>query len=149
LFQHFAPRVKTFMLRSGASGAAAEEIARQTTMSVWRRAREFKPSAAGAAAWIFTIARNLRIAALRRERRGGAAAVDNDTDVAEPQVDALPTHESQVAAAQVEDCVRAAMAQLSNKQLRALERSFFEDKPGGEIAELLGPRLRSVLGHTS
>ena len=27
LFEHFAPRVTTFMLRSGASGATAEEIA--------------------------------------------------------------------------------------------------------------------------
>ncbi len=38
LFQHFAPRVKTFMLRSGASEAAAEEIAQETMLSVWRKA---------------------------------------------------------------------------------------------------------------
>lgn len=77
LFQHFAPRVKTFMLRSGASESAAEEIARQTMLSVWREADSFKPGAAGAAAaWS---ARNLRIDALWRERRGGATvASDNN-----------------------------------------------------------------------
>ena len=149
LFQHFAPRVKTFMLRSGASELAAEEIARQTMLSVWRKANSFKPGTAGAAAWIFTIARNLRIDALRRAPRGVAAAVEGDNDGAEPQVDDRLTRESQVAAAQVEHCVRQAMAQLSNEQLREIERSFFKDKPESEIAALLGPRLRSLLGHTS
>ena len=69
LFEHFAPRVKTFMLRSGASEATAEEIAQETMLTVWRKADSFVPGSAGAAAWIFTIARNLRIDALRRERR--------------------------------------------------------------------------------
>lgn len=41
------------------------------------------------------------------------------------------------------------MAQLSNEQMREIERSFFKDKPESEIAALLGPRLRSLLGHTS
>ena len=35
LFQHFAPRIKTFMLRSGASEAMAEEIAQETMLTVW------------------------------------------------------------------------------------------------------------------
>ncbi len=144
LFQHFAPRVKTFMLRSGASEAAAEEIAQETMLSVWRKADSFKPDTAGAAAWIFTIARNQRIDAFRRERRGGAVEVDNDKDIAEQRVDERLTPESQVAAGQLEDCVRQAMAQLSNEQLRVIELSFFEDKPHGEIAELLQIPLGTV-----
>ena len=70
LFEHFVPRVKTFALRSGASGAIAEEIAQETMLTVWRKADSFVPGSTGAAAWIFTISRNLRIDALRRERRG-------------------------------------------------------------------------------
>ncbi|HEX5845126.1 MAG: sigma-70 family RNA polymerase sigma factor [Rhodoplanes sp.] len=144
LFQHFAPRVKTFMLRSGASEAAAEEIAQETMLSVWRKADSFKPDTAGAAAWIFTIARNQRIDAFRRERRGGAVEVDSDQDIAESQVDERLTPESQVAAGQLEHYVRRAMAQLSNEQLRVVELSFFEDKPHGEIAELLQIPLGTV-----
>ena len=71
LFEHFAPRVKTFALRSGVSAATAEELAQETMLTVWRKADSFVPGSAGAAAWIFTIARNLRIDALRRERRNG------------------------------------------------------------------------------
>src|SRR5271157_3568533 len=68
LFEHFAPRVKTFMLRSGASEATAEEIVQETMLTVWRKADSFVLGSTGAAAWIFTISRNLRIDALRRER---------------------------------------------------------------------------------
>ena len=41
LFDHFAPRVKTLMLRSGVSDATAEEIAQQTMLIVWRKADLF------------------------------------------------------------------------------------------------------------
>ena len=101
LFEHFAPRVTTFMLRSGASGETAEEIAQETMLSVWRKANLFVPGSAGAAAWIFTIARNLRIDALRREKRG-SAVIDRDVAV-EPQID------ERLAAVQLEQCVREAM----------------------------------------
>jgi RNA polymerase sigma-70 factor, ECF subfamily len=145
LFEHFAPRIKTFMLRSGAREATAEEIAQETMLAVWRKADSFVPGSTGAPAWIFTIARNLRIDALRREKREipGKLDIDKD-DAAEPQIDERPTPESQVATVQLEQCVRRAIAQLSNEQLRVIELSFFEDKPHGEIAELLRIPLGTV-----
>jgi RNA polymerase sigma-70 factor (ECF subfamily) len=141
LFEHFAPRVKTFMLRSGASGATAEELAQETMLTVWRKADSFVPGSSGVAAWIFTIARNLRIDALRRKRRG-ELDLSKDTGL-EPHLDER-TPEVQVSAAQLEQCVRKAMAQLSNEQLRVIELSFFEDKPHGEIAEQLQIPLGTV-----
>src|SRR4029453_5146265 len=69
LFEHFAPRVKGLMLKAGASSGDAEEIAQETLLAVWRKAAQFDPVSAGAAAWIYTIARNLRIA-----QGGGRAA---------------------------------------------------------------------------
>ena len=59
------------MQRSGVSEARAEELAQETMLAVWRKAALFDPASTGAAAWIFTIARNLRIDAHRREQRGG------------------------------------------------------------------------------
>ena len=116
LFEHFAPRVKTFMLRSGASEAMAEEIAQETMLTVWRKAGLFVSGSRGAAAWIFTIARNLRIDALRREQRGRASNSVSDNDhtriAGEPCVDEWLTPEAQFAAAQSEENVRKAMAQL-------------------------------------
>src|ERR1700722_5475957 len=66
LFLHFAPRVKAYLLRRGLSGPVAEELAQEAMLTVWRRAAQFDPARAGAAAWIFAIARNLCIDAARR-----------------------------------------------------------------------------------
>jgi RNA polymerase sigma-70 factor (ECF subfamily) len=141
LFEHFAPRVKTFMLRSGASEACAEEVAQETMLSVWRKAALFDPTTSGAAAWIFTIARNLRIDALRREQRGGTRDPDADIDQG---VDDAPPPDARLAALQSETRVRAALAELSEEQMRVVELSFFEDKAHAEIAELLRIPLGTV-----
>ena len=141
LFEHFAPRVKTFALRSGASAATAEELAQETMLTVWRKANSFFPGSTGAA-WIFTIARNLRVDALRRERHNGCE-FDIDRDIAiASRVDEQLTPESQVAAVQLEQCVRKAMGRLSNEQLRVIELSFFDEKAHAEIAKPL--QFRSV-----
>lgn len=144
LFEHFVPRVKTFALRSGASGAIAEEIAQETMLTVWRKADLFVPGSTGAAAWIFAISRNLRIDALRRERRGDREVDINWETAIESRVDGQLTPESQFAAVQLEQCVRKAMAQLSSEQLRVIKLSFFEEKAHGEIAEQLQIPLGTV-----
>jgi hypothetical protein len=38
LFNHFAPRVKSYLLRMGATAETAEELAQETLLTVWRRA---------------------------------------------------------------------------------------------------------------
>jgi RNA polymerase sigma-70 factor, ECF subfamily len=142
LFEHFAPRIKTFMQRSGLSEANAEELAQETMLVVWRKAALFDHASAGAAAWIFTIARNLRVDAHRRERRGGVIEV---TGVgAEFQVDESPQPDSRVAAMQSEERVRLAVTQLSTDQVHVIELAFFEEKAHAEIARTLGIPLGTV-----
>ena len=111
-------------------------------LTVWRKADLFVAGSQGAATWIFTIARNLRIDALRREQRGNASSSESDNDDARASpssshLDKQLTPEAQFAAAQSEESVRKAMAQLSNEQLRVIELSFFEEKTHSEIAQHL------------
>ena len=49
LFEYFAPRIKSFLLRSGANEASAEELAQETMLAVWRKAASFDPESSGAA----------------------------------------------------------------------------------------------------
>jgi RNA polymerase sigma-70 factor (ECF subfamily) len=142
LFAHFAPLVKTFMRRSGVTETSADELAQETLLLVWRKASLFDPSTAGAAAWIFTIARNIRIDAHRRGRRGGLTET-SDVD-AEFQVDESPGPDSHLAAVQAETRVRAALAELSEEQRRVLELSFYQEKAHGEIARILQIPLGTV-----
>ena len=69
LFRHFAPRVKAFLMKSGAGAALAEECAQDVMATLWQKAHLFDPARASVATWVFTIARNKRIDALRKARR--------------------------------------------------------------------------------
>ena len=142
LFSHFAPRIKTFMQRSGTSEARAEELAQETMLAVWRKAALFNPDSASAATWIFTIARNLRIDAFRREHRGGAIEI-SDIEI-EFRVDESPLQDTRLATAQADQRVRTALKMLSEDQMRVIELSFFDEKAHEEIARILDIPLGTV-----
>jgi len=137
-FHHFAPRVKTYLLRLGLPPARAEELAQETMLLVWRKAGQFDPAGASAAAWIFTIARNLRIDAARRDRLA-AADVDPLEDAPPP-----PAADSVLDAAQRAERLRAAIALLPPEQAEVLRLSFFDDRPHGELERALGIPLGTV-----
>ena len=142
LFAFFAPRVKGYLQRTGTSEAQAEEIAQETLLAVWRKARLYDPGNASAATWIFTIARNLRIDSLRRERRGGAIRVE-DVE-AEFVVDGAPLADARLLTTEMEARVRKAMKALPSDQMRVIEMSFFEERPHSEIARVLKIPLGTV-----
>jgi RNA polymerase sigma-70 factor, ECF subfamily len=142
LFEYFAPRIKTFMRRSGASEQSADELAQEALLTVWSKAKLFDPGSVGATAWIFTIARNLRIDALRREKRTGT---DYMVEInPEFHVDDGPQPDASLASSQLESRVRNALAVLSEDQLRVVELSFFEERAHAEIAQTLRIPLGTV-----
>lgn len=139
LFDHFAPRVKGYLMRLGAGGAVAEDLAQEAMLTLWRKAELFDPEKASASTWIFTIARNIRIDAIRRERR--------------PEIDAndptfLPEAERQADEkmdwAKAEDRLKLALADLPREQAQIIELSFLADKPHSAIAAELGLPLGTV-----
>ena len=69
LFTHFAPRIKSFLMKGGADAIIAEECVQETMVAVWNKAHLFDPTRAAASTWIFTIARNKRIDTARRNNR--------------------------------------------------------------------------------
>lgn len=139
LFEHFAPRLKGYLIRLGAQPMQAEEMAQEAMVSVWRKAEQFDPARASAATWIFRIARNLRLDAGRREQI--MAGFEPDLSDAP---DAPETPEGATVARERDDRVRAAMANLSPEQVQVLRLSFFQDRPHSEIADELNLPLGTV-----
>jgi RNA polymerase sigma-70 factor (ECF subfamily) len=139
LFDHFAPRVKSYLLRLGASPALAEDLAQEVMLTIWRKAMLFDPSKASAATWIFTIARNLRIDAMRRERRPQFDPTDPafvpDEEIA---ADAQMTRDDDDAR------MRDVLAGLSPDQAQVVQLSFYAEKPHSQIAQELGLPLGTV-----
>jgi len=139
LFAYFAPRVKAWMVRAGSSPTAAEELAQEAMLAVWQKARLFDPTRAGVSTWIFTIARNLRIDALRRERHPSELMPDPAEEPESPmQADRV------LAMAQQETRIRSALILLPPEQAEVIRKAFFEDKVHAEIEKELGIPLGTV-----
>jgi len=138
LFDHFAPRLKGFFMRSGAQDAMAEEMMQETMLLVWRKAHLFNHEIAGASTWIFTIARNHRIDRLRRERRFAPL----DEQLLEEVEAEGPKADDAVNASQTEELLHRAIDQLPAEQMEVVQLSFFENRTHSEIAQ----RLRLPIG---
>jgi len=139
LFDHFAPRVKGYLMRLGAGGAVAEDLAQEAMLAVWRKAALFDPAKASASTWIFTIARNLRIDAIRKERRP-------EPDPSDPALfpEAERSADETMDWVKAENRLRAALAGLPPEQARIIELSFLAEKPHSLIASELGLPLGTV-----
>ena len=145
LFQYFAPRIASFMERSGGlSAAEAEEISQETMVTIWRKAALYDPAQAGVSTWVFTIARNLRVDLARKASRASAGvAAMRDLPVR------LEASVEDMALASERDArVRRAMATLSPEQAAVLRLSFFAEKPHAEIARELSLPLGTVKSRT-
>jgi RNA polymerase sigma factor (sigma-70 family) len=139
LFDHFAPRLKTYVVRLGATAATADELVQDTLLTLWRRADSFDPRQANASTWIFTIARNKRIDALRREKRP-------ELDPDDPVLAATPAPpaDDTLAAAESEEILRQAIAQLPQEQAELLRICYYGDKSHRQVARELGLPLGTV-----
>jgi RNA polymerase sigma factor (sigma-70 family) len=137
LFRHFAPRVKAFLMKSGADATLAEECAQDVMATLWQKAHLFDPARASVATWVFTIARNRRIDALRKARRPEPEELSWGP---EPEPDQAEVLEAQ----QETDRLGAALAQLPDKQRALIERAYFGDLSHSEIAEETGLPLGTI-----
>ncbi len=140
IFSAYAGKVKGYLLRLGAPGAVAEDLAQDAMVSVWRRAASFDAAKAKASTWIFVIARNAWIDKLRREKT--ELAYRSVTIVSEESDDESP--DDATMRGQTEEQVSAALATLSEEQRQVVRLSFFEDRPHSEIAERLSLPLGTV-----
>ncbi len=139
LFEHYAPRIKAYFLRLTVSGAEADELVQEAMLAVWRRAETYDRRQSSVATWIFTIARNKRIDALRRNRRP-----DLDLNapglVPEPEPGAFQQLEARETAARL----KAAVAGLPDEQRELLDLAFFQDISHRDIARSRGLPLGTV-----
>lgn len=138
LFEHFAPRLKAWLIKSGASAAAAEDFAQDTMLTVWRKADLFDGRKARASTWIFTIARNRRLDSLRRDKRA------LPTPEIEPIPNDVPQPDALLVQAQDSQRVHQAMGKLKPQQIEILRLAYFAENPHSEIAQQLNLPLGTV-----
>ncbi|PZM09608.1 sigma-70 family RNA polymerase sigma factor [Rhizobium tubonense] len=139
LFDYFAPRLKSWLLRQRMPAGEAEELVQEVMVVLWHKASLYDPSRSSLSTWIFRIARNRRIDAQRRLR----TRVLDDTDpalqpTAEIAADAVMENEGR------DIKVRAALAELPQEQQALLRAAFFLGQSHSEIAAATGLPLGTV-----
>lgn len=137
VFAHFAPRVKAFLMKSGANPDLAEDVSQDVMATLWRKAHMFDPSKANVSTWIFTIARNRRIDVLRKQRRP------------EPEdltwgPEAEPDQEDVLALQQESAQLGEAIAALPDKQRELIVRAYYAELTHSEIADATGLPLGTI-----
>jgi len=137
LFQHFAPRVKAFLMKSGAAESLAEECTQDVMATLWTKAHMFDPSRASASTWVFTIARNKKIDALRKLRRPEPEDLSWGPEAEPDQADVMELR-------QESERLKAAINELPDKQRELIERAYFGDLSHSEIAEATGLPLGTI-----
>jgi RNA polymerase sigma-70 factor (ECF subfamily) len=139
LFHAYGPRIKAYMMRKGVEAQAAEDLAQETMLTVWRKASLYSVEKGNATTWIFTIARNLRVDRVRR-----SMSFQPLPEGHQEQASAEPSPEAQVATGEIETRVRAALGTLPADQREIIVLAYVEGLSQTEIAERLAVPLGTV-----
>ena len=137
LFGYFAPRVKSFLMKSGASPDLAEECTQEVMATLWNKAHMFDPTKASVSTWIFTIARNRKIDLLRKQRRPEPEDLPWGPEGEPDQADAL-------ALQQETEQLGLALATLPEEQRKLIERAYYGELSHSEIAAETGLPLGTI-----
>jgi RNA polymerase sigma-70 factor (ECF subfamily) len=137
LFNHFAPRVKAFLMKSGADPQMAEECSQEVMATVWRKAHLFDPARASVSTWIFTIARNKKIDAIRKLNRP-------EPEQLYPEQDYEPDQEEVVELQQETERLATALGELPEKKRVLIEKAYLGELSHSEIAEITGLPLGTI-----
>ncbi len=139
LYNHFAPRIKAFIIKQGTDSQLAEEVVQESMVNVWRKAHQFDSKKASAATWIFTIARNRRIDILRKISRPNPDPND-PAFVPDPQLSSLEVVDKEQEAKKLAKIISS----LPLDQQTVLKLAFFGEKAHGEVATELNIPLGTV-----
>lgn len=140
LFDHFAPRVRSFLMNRRVPSAQADDMTQDVMLAIWRRASSYDPGKASAATWIYTIARNVHIDHYRKVVR--ARKIDEHDPQFQPPEHPLP--DDLYERSQASESVAGAMATLPPDQKQVLELAFTQGLSHSEIAERLAVPLGTV-----
>jgi RNA polymerase sigma-70 factor (ECF subfamily) len=129
---------------------SAEDLAQDTFLRVYRTRKTYHPTAKFAT-WLFTIANNLALNALRDKSRRPTvpiAASDSGPLGPRPEEQLAPARDPQpsgaVRSVELAEVVRQALDGLNDRQRTAVLLNKFEDMGYAEIAEVMGLSVKAV-----
>lgn len=134
----FERNLLNFFWRQGVSISEGEDLVQETYLRLWNYRREYKPTAK-LSTFLFLIARQVRIDALRRQTRREIREErwgKEQPDTQQPDSYAI-------------DDVHWAVGRLSEPLREVVELGVFQDLPYAEVAEILSIPVGTVKSRMS
>ncbi|MND31581.1 ECF RNA polymerase sigma factor RpoE [compost metagenome] len=138
LFDHFAPRLKTWLMSQRIPVDEAEELVQEVMTVLWHRASLYDPQKSSLSTWLYRIARNRRLDAQRRAK-GKDALGDAQWQMMDMQATDLSVEVKERDAR-----VREALSRIPGEQMELVKAAFFLGQTHTEIAEATGLPLGTV-----
>ncbi|MBR3221496.1 MAG: RNA polymerase sigma factor [Kiritimatiellae bacterium] len=135
----FEKNLLNFFWRQGVSVSEGEDLVQETYLRLWNYRDKYEPSAK-LSTFLFLIARQVRIDALRRQTR--RAEREEAWGGSRPETVPPPDHG-------VRGDVRWAVAQLSEPLREVVELGVFQDLPYAEVGKVLGIPVGTVKSRMS
>lgn len=139
LFDYFAPRLKSWLLRQKMTEGDAEELVQEVMIVLWHKAGLYDPARSSLSTWLFRIARNRRI---DQQRRSNIRVFDDTDPGLQPEPE--PTADARLEGEDRDAQVRLALAELPSEQQELLRAAFFLGQSHSEIAAVTGLPLGTV-----
>src|SRR6478752_455162 len=150
LVERFQHRLVAVMHHLVGSADEAEDLAQEVFLRVYRTRKKYTPKAKFST-WLFTIANNLALNALRDRQRRPVLPLEvrdsgplgpRPTENLAPTKDEPPAHNLQQQ--ELADVIRRALDGLNERQRMAIVLNKFEDMNYAEIAEVMGLTTKAV-----
>lgn len=119
---------------------AADDVASDTYLQVWRNAASFDPHRGSAIAWILTMARSRALDAMRRS----ATAISKTKELVDREPDtAVPTHDLLDITGR-ETSLHIALLELDGMDRQLLALAYFRGYSHQQLADITGQPLGTV-----
>lgn len=143
LFDHFAPRIKSFGLAfKPDAGISADELVQEVMLKIWMKAHQYQEEKASPTTWVYTLARNARIDHYRKTQRHSESLDAEEIYLNFP--DEAPGPFMAAQRKQTEKKVANALNTLPVDQNRVLSKVYMEGKTHHQIADELELPLGTV-----
>ena len=139
IFKHFAPTLKSLLVKPGWTQVQAEEIIQEVMIAVWTKSSMYDKSKSSVSTWIYTIAKNKRIDKIRKETRHNTVESDESLEIPVPSV-----QEEQLLSSEVTEKIHHSLQFLPKEQAELLKLSYFYEKTHSDIAKDLSLPLGTV-----
>ena len=137
----FEKNLLNFFWRQGVSYVEGEDLVQETLLRLWKYRAKYVPTAK-LSTFLFTLARQVRIDALRRESR-------RTERERRWEAERLPSKSFGRARVDAREDVRWALAKLSEPLREVIELGVFQDLPYAEIGQILGIPVGTVKSRMS